>query len=180
MIVVALLGVLASVAVPGFISYQARSRRSEAYANLKAVAESQLAFYAVKGYYHGTGVPYPDFVPYGGLGSHRMGWDNASETAYGELGWAPEGEVYYSYETNTPDVDPAGCTCTLCFTATAFGDVDANGLVSAVMYVHPEPDGSGGFFDCTSNLGDFGAPTRLGSGTTVYDEVAVYRLIDEY
>ena len=115
MIVVALIGVLASVAIPGFLSYQARTRRSEAYVNLKAVAESQTAFYAVKGYYHATGVPWPDFVPYGGLGAHQMSWDAASETAYGELGWAPEGEVYYSYETNTPDVSGSGRTCSLCF-----------------------------------------------------------------
>ena len=182
MIVVALIGVLASVAVPGFLAYQARSRRSEAYANLKAVAEAQSSFYAVKGFYHGTGLPWPDFTapPYGTLGAHKMAWDAASEAAFSELGWAPEGEVYYSYETNTPDVPASGCSCALCFSATAFGDVDANGLVSAVMYSHPEPDGGGGFDECPSKLGSLWAPTRLGSGSTVYDEVAVNRSIDEY
>jgi type IV pilus assembly protein PilA len=180
MIVVALLGVLASVAVPGFMSYQARTRRSEAYSNLKAVAEAQVAFYALRGLYHGTGLSWPDPVPYGGLGTGKMTWDAASDAAYADLGWAPEGEVYYSYETNTPDVAGSGCTCTNCFSATAFGDVDANGQVSAVMYSHPEPDGGGGFDECPSRLFPFWAPTRLGTANTVYDEVAVNRTNDEY
>ncbi len=180
MIVVALIGVLASVALPGFLSYQARTRRSEAYANLSAVAQSQAAFYAVKGFYHGTGLSYPDPALYGGLGTKSMPWDVPSEAAFAELGWAPEGQVYYSYETNTPEVVGSGCSCSVCFTATAFGDVDGNGQLSAVMYSHPQPDGGGGFDDCPARLFPFGPPTRLATGTTVYDEVAVNRSNDEY
>ena len=177
-IVVALIGVLASVAVPGFLSYQARARRSEAYVNLRAVAESQKSFYAVRGFYHGTGLSWPAPPP-SGLGTVRMNWDAASEAAYSELGWAPEGQVYYSYETNTPEVAGSGCACSVCFSATAFGDVDANGQVSAVMYSHPEPNG-GGFDECPARFRPFWAPTRPGSASPVYDEVAVQRLIDEY
>jgi prepilin-type N-terminal cleavage/methylation domain-containing protein len=180
LIVVALVGVLASVAIPSFLSYQARTRRSEAYANLSAVARSQTALYAVKGLYHGTGLSWPDPLPYGGLGAHRMTWDAASESAYAELGWAPEGQVYYSYETNTPEVPGSGCTCNVCFTATAFGDVDDNGQTSAIMYSHPEPAVGGGMNECPSRLFPFWAPTRLGSSSPVYDEVAVNRSNDEY
>ena len=133
LIVVALVGVLASVAIPGFVTYQARTRRSEAFANLGALAQSETAFYTVKGFYYGTGLSWPDPVPFGGLGATRMTWDAASEAAFSELGWAPEGQVYYTYETNTPEVAGSGCTCNVCFSATAFGDVDKNGQVSAVM-----------------------------------------------
>ena len=180
MIVVALIGVLASVALPGFLAYQAKTRRTEAYANLKAVASSETAFYATKGFYHGTGLSFPDPTAYGGLGAHRMIWDAASETAYSQLGWAPEGQVYYSYETNTPEVPGSGCSCDVCFSATAFGDVDANGQVSALMYSHPQPDGGGGYDECPSRLFPFWAPTRLGSSSPVYDEVAVNRSNDEF
>ena len=179
-IVVALIGVLASVAIPGFITYQARTRRSEAFVNLNAVAQAQTAFYAVRGLYHGTGLSWPDPALYGGLGTGRMPWDAASESAYSELGWGPEGEVYYSYETNTPEVPGSGCTCNTCFSATAFGDVDANGQVSAVMYSHPEPDGGGGLNECPARLFPLWAPTRLGTANTVYDEVAVNRTNDEF
>jgi prepilin-type N-terminal cleavage/methylation domain-containing protein len=180
MIVCALIGVLASIAIPSFLSYQARTRRGEAYANLNAVAKSQTALYATRGLYHGTGLSWPDPVPYGGLGTKRMNWDAASEAAFAELGWKPEGEVFYSYETNTPEVPGSGCTCNVCFSATAFGDVDDNGQVSAVMYSHPEPNGGGGFDECPARLFPFWAPTRLGTGTSVYDEVAVNRSNDEY
>jgi prepilin-type N-terminal cleavage/methylation domain-containing protein len=180
MIVVALLGVLASVAIPSFVTYQARTRRSEAFVNLSAVARSQVSFQATKGYFYGTGLSWPDPVPYGGLGAHRMTWDAASEGAFAELGWAPEGQVYYSYETNTPDVPGSGCSCEVCFSATAFGDVDRNGQVSPLRYSHPEPDGGCGFDECPSRLFPFWAPTRIGSSDSVYDEVAINRANDEF
>ena len=180
LMVVALIGVLASIAIPTFRTYQARTRRSEAFANLSAIARSQTTYFATKGVYLGTGLSWPDPGLYGGLGAHRMTWDAASESAYSQLGWAPEGQVFYSYETNTPDVPGSGCTCDLCFSATAFGDVDANGQVSALMYSHPQPDGGGGFDECPSRLFPFWAPTRLGSTNSVYDEVAVNRSNDEF
>jgi prepilin-type N-terminal cleavage/methylation domain-containing protein len=179
LIVVALIGVLASVAVPGFISYQARARRAEAYLNLQAVARSQLSNYAVKGVFVGTGLSFPDPTPYGGLGAGKMSWDAASSTAFSELGWAPEGKVYYSYETNTPSVAGSGCTCNECFTATAFGDVDANGVVSALMYSHPQDIG-GILLECPARTVPLWAPTRLGTSHSIYDEVAVNRSNDEY
>ena len=180
LMVVALIGVLASIAIPTFRSYQAKTRRSEAFANLSAVARAQTAYFATKGIFHGTGLSWPDPGPYGGLGAHRMTWDAASESAFAQLGWAPEGQVYYSYETNTPEVPVSGCTCQVCFSATAFGDVDANGQVSALMYSHPQPDGGGGFDECPSRLFPFWAPTRLGSASSVYDEVAINRSNDEF
>jgi len=180
MIVVALIGVLASVAVPGFRAYQARSRRAEAFVNLQAMARSQTSFNAVKGFYHGTGLSWPDPLPYGGLSSRKMTWDAASDAAFATLGWAPEGRVHYSYETNTPDVPGSGCTCNNCFTATAFGDVDENGQVAAVMFSHPEVVGAGPVLECPARLFPFWAPTRLGTTHSVYDEVAINRSNDEY
>ena len=179
MIVVALIGVLASVAVPGFVSYQARSRRAEAYLNLQAVARSNVAYFAVKGYFVGTGLSWPDPVPYGGLGANKMTWDAASTSAFSELGWEPEGKVLYSYETNTPSVAGSGCTCNECFTATAFGDVDANGVVSAVMFSHPQDIG-GVITECPARTFPLWAPTRLGTTHSIYDEAAINRSNDEY
>jgi hypothetical protein len=106
-----------------------------------------------------------------------MPWDAAASAAYAELGWAPEGEVFYTYEINT------GCGCNACFTASAFGDVDADGVVSAVMFVEPDPSGVG-ITECTSIMAPggapFGTPTRLGTGQPIYREVAVNRSADEY
>lgn len=72
MIVVAIIGVLAMIAIPNYFRYQARSKQSEAKANLKAIYICQTAYYGEK---------YGEFY--------------AKELS--NLGWAPAGRSYYSY-----------------------------------------------------------------------------------
>jgi type IV pilus assembly protein PilA len=48
MIVVAIIGILAAIAIPNFIKFQARSKQSEAKANLKAIFTAQKAFFQEK------------------------------------------------------------------------------------------------------------------------------------
>ena len=177
MIVVGIIGLLAAIAVPNFISYQARSRRSEAYVNLAAVARLQNTYHAERGEFFEAGA-WPDFAANGGLSTRKMDWDAASDLAYAELGWRPEGQVFYTYDTNT---GATACTCSICFTATAAGDVDDDDLNSAIMYVHPEttPDGAV-VGECPSGLFGFGTPVDYASGQPVYDTVAVQRSLDEY
>ncbi|HEY6973441.1 MAG TPA: prepilin-type N-terminal cleavage/methylation domain-containing protein, partial [Nitrospiraceae bacterium] len=45
MIVVAIIGILASIAIPNFLAYQARSRQAEARTDLGAVFVSETAFF---------------------------------------------------------------------------------------------------------------------------------------
>ena len=92
MVVVGIIGLLSAIAVPNFISYQARSRRSEAYANLSAVARLQTSFHAERGEFFEAGA-WPDYVAHGGLSTEKMEWDALSEAAYSELGWRPEGSA---------------------------------------------------------------------------------------
>jgi len=172
MITVVLIGILAAIAIPNFLTYQAKSRRAEAYANVVAIATSELSFQAESDTYIDAGAM-PDFTAYGGLGTHKMTWDAASVAEYSQLGWSPEGEVAYSYEVNAGG--SPGCTCTTCFTATAHGDVDGDGTPGAVMYVYPE-EGAGGITECPSGMFGYGTPLRKGSLTAkIYKEAAVYR-----
>jgi prepilin-type N-terminal cleavage/methylation domain-containing protein len=177
MIVVGIIGLLVAIAIPKFISYQARSRRSEAYVNLAAVARNQSTYHAEQGEYFEAGA-WPNFAAYGGLSTRKMPWDAASEAAYADLGWKPEGQVFYAYDTNT---GATACTCTMCFTATAAGDVDDDDLNSAVMYVHPETNAEGVVLgECPSGLFGFGTPIDHQSGLPVYDRVAIQRSLDQY
>jgi type IV pilus assembly protein PilA len=48
MIVVAIIGILAAIAIPNFIKFQARSKQSEVKANLKAVFTAEKAYYQEK------------------------------------------------------------------------------------------------------------------------------------
>jgi type IV pilus assembly protein PilA len=171
MLVVVLIGILGAIAIPNFMGYQAKARRSESYSNLKAIATSERSYQAEAGTFLAV-APYPDWTPYGGLGVHQMDWDAASEAAFAELGWSPEGRVRYSYEINEPSIGGSGCTCTLCFTAAAHGNVDGDADRTATLYAHPqELDGS--LLECPTGMFNLWVP---GSD---YDTVVVYDL-DEF
>ena len=51
MIVVAIIGLLAAIAIPNFIKFQARAKQSEARANLKALFTAEKAYYQEKDTY---------------------------------------------------------------------------------------------------------------------------------
>src|SRR5260370_17279830 len=52
MIVVAIIGILAAIAIPNFIKFQARSKQSEAKANLKASFTAEKAYMQEKDNYN--------------------------------------------------------------------------------------------------------------------------------
>ena len=56
MIVVAIIGILAAIAIPNFLTYQLKSRQSEAKTNLQAIKTSEVSFQAERGCYVGIAV----------------------------------------------------------------------------------------------------------------------------
>lgn len=178
LLTVGIIGVIAAIAVPNFINYQARSRRSEAFTNLAGLATAQKAFQAERNAFHdsvlaGPGTDVPDPLMYGGWGTKKMPWDADAQTAFQDLGWGPEGPVNYSYASYTfatPGIIGPNCTvCELCFTAAAYGDVDGDGSPQVVIYVHPD-DVMGMQAYCHEGLLNLGPAT--GSGGDIFDAVA--------
>ncbi|HET9157107.1 MAG TPA: prepilin-type N-terminal cleavage/methylation domain-containing protein, partial [Myxococcaceae bacterium] len=51
MIVVAIIGILAAIAIPNFIKFQARSKQSEAKSNLKAIFSGQKSLFGERDLY---------------------------------------------------------------------------------------------------------------------------------
>jgi prepilin-type N-terminal cleavage/methylation domain-containing protein len=133
MVVVAIIGILAAVAGPAYLKYQLNARRAEAYTNLAALATSQKAYYA----------EFNDFIgvvaePLGSTGevpSAAKRDSSSVEAAFQTVGWLPDGDVYFDYDTNTSDT---GCPCVSCFTAAAYGDTDSNGILSVILYAQPD------------------------------------------
>ena len=185
MIVVAIIGILAAIAVPGFFMYQSKARRTEAFVNLASIVRSQMSFQAERDNFFEAAVPMPDWDSYGGLGPTKMPWDGASQVAFDELGLVPEGRVFYGYGINTGTAEACDAPCgpaatSVCFTASAMGDVDGDGLASEVMYVEPATNEGGGVLgECPSVL-NAQTPLQPGSLQPIYNEVAVNFGTDEF
>ncbi len=125
MIVVAIIGILAAIAIPNFLKFQARAKQSEAKTNLKAMFTASKAHFAEK-----------------------------STLACGMCGFAPEKNNMYTYwaatdgttvtsqpntkgaavTTQSPDVTPAEVTvATGVFTHGAAGNIDSDDFLDGWM-----------------------------------------------
>lgn len=166
MIVVAIIGLLAAIAVPSFITYQLRAKRSEAYGNLASIARSSETYFIGNGVYHDTGGSFPGPFPV----TTKRDWDAASATAFDVIGYRPEGQVYFDYDVFT------ACGCVNCFTATAYGDLDGNGDLVALMYVRPSSDGSA---ECPTQFAG-NLPTPIENGSPVVNQVVWNLSTDKY
>ena len=135
MIVVAIIGILAAIAIPNFIQYQMRSRTSEAKTNLSAIKTAEFAFSAENRCFLSSGTPQaatPPAIPANGALS---AWPPASAAAsgvvqcflptgaaapavgtFGDIGFVPAGAVRYQYNVQatlavTVAPGPAKGTC---------------------------------------------------------------------
>jgi type IV pilus assembly protein PilA len=87
MIVVAIIGILAAIAVPNFIKFQCRSKQSEAKGNLKAMFVAQESYRAESDTYGtvtspGTGTNNMGFQPKGSKIRYNYSTSAASSTAF--------------------------------------------------------------------------------------------------
>jgi type IV pilus assembly protein PilA len=175
MIVVAIIGVLASVAIPSFLNYQLTAKRAEAFANLSSLSKAQKSYFA----------EFNDFIPVFGEPTGVLGVGPTTTTrdstsviaAFADVGWAPDGDVYFDYDTATP-VDPitGSCSCTeSCFTASAYGNLDGDEDLSIVVYTHPDALGE---FCGTGQGEDRGPPQDIPGDPSTYRFDEVIRILD--
>jgi type IV pilus assembly protein PilA len=69
MIVVAIIGILAAIAIPNFLKFQAKSKQSEAKSNLGAIFTGQASYFG----------------------------ENNSYGHFGQINWSPSGQPRYQY-----------------------------------------------------------------------------------
>jgi len=137
MIVVAIIGILAAIAIPAFQRFQLRSRVSEAKTNLSAIRVAELAFSATTGTFREAA---PSPVADAAVAPYKQDWvDNGG---FRELGWAPEGEPHFNYKVVA---GPAGCgVAGICdsFTAESASDLDGDANLNYWGYVHTDANGA--------------------------------------
>jgi type IV pilus assembly protein PilA len=129
MMVVAVIGILAAIAIPNFLRYQLRTRATETLTHLKGIATTEVAYFAE----HGTFVSVPTAVPASLPGTQRVPWP--TNTQFDLIGWSPEGGVVFQYAVQADD--PNGTGALTRFTAETTADLDNNGVQSYFALIRP-------------------------------------------
>ncbi len=131
MIVVAIIGILAAIAIPNFLRFQLRSRVGEGKTNIAAIRTAEESYAAEYATYVGAAA-----APGGTLSGDKQNWLTATP-GFDTIGWFPEGEVYYNYNVTA---DPGGCPaagnpCTHLHRRGS-SDIDSDGTLNTWGYVH--------------------------------------------
>ena len=117
MIVVAIIGILAAIAIPNFMQYQLKAKSAEAKTNLGSIKTAQEAYKAERDVYVTCTASPAASVP----NSAKVAWVDAG--GFATIGFAPSGEVYYKYSVSN-------VSTALDFTGTAVGDLDGNAALA--------------------------------------------------
>ena len=140
MIVVAIIGILAAVAIPAFLKYIKRSKTTEASMNIRRLYDSSVSYYdtdhatptgaIVAAQFPSNGAttgPNPALANIGATKVVTTDWTNATWQA---LNFAVSDPHYYAYQYNS-----AGSSIGATFSASAFGNLDDDDTYSTFVRV---------------------------------------------
>jgi type IV pilus assembly protein PilA len=133
MIVVAIIGILAAIAIPNFLRFQLRSRVGEGKTNIAAIRTAEEAYNAEYATYLGAAA-----APGGMLSGDKQNW-LVPTLGFDTIGWFPEGEVYYNYNVTAGAGCPAAGTPCVTYTVEGVSDIDNDTTVNTWGYVHAAP-----------------------------------------
>ena len=128
MVVLAIIGILAAIAIPNFIKFQLRAKAGEGRLNLAGIRTAEEGYFAEMGTYR----PF-DVVPGLPVNSQKMPWNFQpcadpplpGSPGYCYIGWEPGGDVYFNYQVAT-GVGLASAAQE--FFAVAESDIDGDGV----------------------------------------------------
>jgi type IV pilus assembly protein PilA len=117
MIVVAIIGILAAIAIPNFLRFQLKAKSSEGKTNLAAIRTAEESYYSEFGLYVSA-----DASPTTIGNNLKVAFvnQNGLNAGFDRLGWSPEGYVFFNYVV---EINGASSQ----FTASAGADIDADG-----------------------------------------------------
>jgi type IV pilus assembly protein PilA len=173
MIVVAIIGILAAIAIPNFIRFQLKSKSSEGKVNLAAIRTAEEGYMAEYGTYVAADVS-PPAGTLNLLSATKATFANGSGAGLGfdQLGWSPEGKVYFQYGVV---IDAANAA----FAASAAANIDSDATLQGWAYVKTGNTvaplhaacAAGGTWDvvaASQTLNDTVGPCDGGSGQSVF------------
>jgi len=160
MIVVAIIGILAAIAIPNFVKYQLRSKFSEGATNLEGLrkAEESLrqgerkitingnlaADYRPGQYWNIDATIYPFANCQGNtVTTEKCVWSSGELNAAAGLDWQVEGATYFQYEVSLGAcADAAAANAGICFSAGARSNIDGDATQGQVALVRMALDGT--------------------------------------
>jgi type IV pilus assembly protein PilA len=120
MIVVAIIGILAAIAIPEYMNYQMKAKTAEAVTNIGAIKNLQIAYYAEEGTYRPC-VAHPPGAP----STAKAAW-GAGNNDFDIIGFKHSGSVYYQYNVGSD----TGAEMTIA----AIGELDGKGEQGVFAY----------------------------------------------
>ena len=135
MIVVAIIGILAAIAIPNFMRYQLRSKASERKINLEAIFKSEEALrqserkidstYTAGTYYEFSAVPVN-----GTVGTVKLPWNAGDLSTAQNIDWIVQGSTYGKYA--------AAVNNGIALSACGYTDIDGDGTLAADALWQPQ------------------------------------------
>lgn len=122
MIVVAIIGILAAIAIPNFLEFRLKAKSSEAKAVLGAIRHAELAYFAEWAFFVANQPLTP--ILDRSLRPNKEVW--LTNTRFSIIGFAAEGSVFFSYALEGVDF-PIGSAG---YSAASESDIDGDGAVS--------------------------------------------------
>jgi type IV pilus assembly protein PilA len=155
MIVVAIIGILAAIAIPNFVKYQLRSKFSEASSNIEGLrkAEEALRQGERKVVFAGAAAPDAAYVSgsyhnlngllmpaAGTVGTQKLSWTTADLQTANAIDWQVEGATYFNYQVSTALCGTANAAATnsgICYFIGASANIDGDAANGEVALVKP-------------------------------------------
>ena len=102
MIVVAIIGILAAIAIPNFLRFQLKAKSSEGKTNLAAIRTAEQSYFSEFGVYVSAseswaGPPDSQKHQFVALGTNN----GTAVPGFTTLGWSPEGNVFFTYAVSS-------------------------------------------------------------------------------
>jgi type IV pilus assembly protein PilA len=162
MIVVAIIGILAAIAIPNFIKYQLRSKFSEAATNIEGIRKAEEALRQGErkvvinnavdtaydpGSYHTLGTLAGTLYPAAAAtpGTAKMAWATTELQTANAIDWTIEGATYFNYQvsaTGCPTSNAAATNSGNCYTVGAASNIDGDTVNGEVILVKLHLNGS--------------------------------------
>jgi type IV pilus assembly protein PilA len=151
MIVVAIIGILAAIAIPNFLRYQLRSKASEPKTNVEAIFKAEESLrqgerQVVAGSPTGQYWQFTNAVPAGAaVGSTKLPWVAADLAVAQTIDWVVQGSTYARYMNGVAGGAgaAAGGTFGVALSVCAVSNIDADAVIAGWALWQPQFNAAG-------------------------------------